>query len=127
MERESSGLYIGSVIRIVADRSAEDRLYRSELLKFLLILGFTLSVVISLIYRKTRVITDPIKKLVENVNRISSGHLSERADVVGNNEITKLSEHFNDMIADLESYYNELEEKVRERTAEIMRQKEMID
>jgi len=127
MERENSGLYIGSVIRIVADRSAEDRLYRTELLKFLLILGFTLSVVISLIYRKTRVITDPIKKLVENVNRITNGHLNERAEVIGNNEITKLSEHFNDMIAELESYYHELEEKVRQRTAEIMRQKEKIE
>jgi len=58
------------------------------------------------LYRKTRVITDPIKKLVMNVNRISDGHLNERAEVSGNNEITRLSEKFNLMIAQLEEYYN---------------------
>jgi len=60
------------------------------------------------------------------VNRITEGHLNERAEVVGRNEITKLSEKFNMMIAQLESYTNELEEKVKERTAEIEKQKEEI-
>ena len=67
-----------------------------------------------LLYRKTKVITDPIKKLVMSVNRITDGHLNERAEVTGNNEITGLSEKFNLMIAQLEEYYNELEQKVRE-------------
>jgi len=60
-----------------------------------------------LIYRKTRQITLPIIKLVENVDRITNGNLRERAEVLGNNEITRLSEKFNMMIAQLESYYYE--------------------
>jgi serine phosphatase RsbU (regulator of sigma subunit) len=80
-----------------------------------------------LIYRKTRVITAPIKKLVENVNRITDGNLRERAEVVGNNEITRLTEKFNMMIAQLESYTYELEEKVKERTLKIEKQKEEIE
>jgi serine phosphatase RsbU (regulator of sigma subunit) len=73
------------------------------------------------------VITLPIKNLVENVNRITDGNLRERAEVVGNNEVTRLSEKFNMMIAQLESYTYELEEKVKERTLKIEKQKEEIE
>ncbi len=110
MERKDTELYKDSVIRIISDRSAERDLQRSELIKFLIIFGLTTLVVMLLTYRKTRVITEPIKKLVENVNRITNGHLDERADVMGNNEITSLSEQFNLMIEQLEELYNDLEE-----------------
>ena len=126
-DRANSDLYKGAVIRIIADRTPEDILLRNELLKFLGIFGLTIIVVIILLYRKTRVITHPIKKLVDKVNRITNGHLNERADVIGNNEITTLSQKFNSMIEELESYYNELEQKVKDRTAEVVRQKEEIE
>ena len=102
-------------------------LFRVEALKFILVFLVTLLIVLALIYRKTRVITSPIKKLVENVDRITNGHLRERAEVIGNNEITRLTEKFNMMIAQLESYYYELEEKVKERTLEIEKQKKEIE
>jgi len=127
MYRKNTDLYKESVIRIISDRSREKHLLRRELVNFLLIFGIAIVVVLVLLYRKTKVITDPIKKLVENVNRITNGHLNERAEVIGNNEITSLSEKFNLMIAQLESYYYELEEKVRERTAQIEKQKEEIE
>ncbi len=127
MDRKNSDLYKGSCIRIVSDRTDEIRMLRFELFKILAIFGFTIILVVFLIYRKTKVITNPIKNLVENINRITHGHLNERADVVGNNEIATLSEQFNRMIAELQSYYNELEQKVRDRTAEIMQQKEEIE
>ena len=127
LSRKKSDLYKGSVIRMIADYSNERRMLRTELLKFILIFGITILIVTVLLYQKTRVITDPIKKLVQNVNRITDGHLNERADVVGHNEITRLSEKFNVMIAQLESYTNELEQKVKERTAEIEKQKEEIE
>lgn len=127
MYRENTDLYSESVIRIVSDISDEIYLLRKELLKFLLVFGITVAIVLVLLYRKTKVITDPIKRLVTKVDRITKGHLNERADVIGNNEITSLSEQFNNMIAELESYYNELEQKVKERTAEVVAQKEEIE
>ena len=127
MERSESNLYKGSVIRIISDVSEQKALFRDEAIRFILIFGITILVVAYLIYRKTRVITMPIKKLVENVDRITGGDLRERAEVSGNNEITKLSEKFNMMIAQLESYYYELEEKVKERTLKIEKQKEEIE
>ena len=127
MEQKDTDLYKDTVIRIISDRSAERKLKRSELAKFLILFGLTTCIVMILTYRKTKLITDPIKKLVLNVNRITHGHLDERADVVGNNEITILSKQFNLMIEQLEELYNDLEAKVRERTAEIQRQKEEIE
>jgi len=126
MDRKNTDLYKGSVIRIISDRTGDYKYLRNELIKFTAIFSLTLLIVIILIYIKTKVITDPIKKLVSNVNRITHGHLNERAEVVGNNEITTLSKQFNRMIEELESYYNELEQKVEERTREIQQQKEEI-
>ena len=127
VERSASNLYKGSVIRIISDVTTQKALFRKEALMFIGIFGLTLILVSWLIYRKTRVITNPIKNLVENVDRITNGNLRERAAVTGNNEITRLTEKFNMMIAQLESYYYELEEKVKERTIRIEKQKEEIE
>jgi phosphoserine phosphatase RsbU/P len=125
-ERSNSSLYKGSVIRLVSDRTAQKKLFRTEAARFILIFSITLIIVSFLIYRKTRSITLPLIKLVENVDRITNGNLRERAEVTGNNEITRLSQKFNMMIAQLESYYYELEEKVKERTLKIEKQKEEL-
>jgi serine phosphatase RsbU (regulator of sigma subunit) len=126
MDRKNTDLYKGSVIRIISDLTNDYNYLKTELFKFISIFSITLILVIILIYFKTKIITDPIKKLVLKVNRITHGHLNERAEVIGNNEITTLSKQFNLMIEELESYYNELEQKVEERTREIQQQKEEI-
>lgn len=127
VKRSASNLYKGSVIRIISDVTAQKALFRREALRFIIMFAITMIIVAYLIYRKTRVITLPIRNLVENVDRITGGNLRERAEVTGNNEITKLSVKFNMMIAQLESYYYELEEKVKERTLKIEKQKEEIE
>jgi serine phosphatase RsbU (regulator of sigma subunit) len=126
-EKPNSGLYKGSVIRIISDRTTQKALFRVEAKRFMLVFIITMLVLTVVIYRKTKVITLPIIKLVENVNRITNGDLRERAEVTGNNEITRLSEKFNMMVTQLESYYYELEEKVKERTLRIEKQKEEIE
>jgi phosphoserine phosphatase RsbU/P len=126
-ESTSSRLYKGSVIRIVSDLTDEIRTEFIRMLWFIAFFIIILGLIIFLIYRKTRVITDPIKKLVEHVNRISNGHLSERADISGSIEIVTLSRRFNKMISELEELYNELEQKVKDRTAEVMAQKEELE
>ena len=126
-DKSSSSLYKGSVIRIISDRTAQQELFRNEALRFILVFFITMLMLSGVIYRKTKVITLPIKKLVENVDRITNGDLRERAEVSGNNEITRLTEKFNMMIAQLESYTYELEEKVKERTEKIEKQKEEIE
>jgi serine phosphatase RsbU (regulator of sigma subunit) len=126
-ESEGSKLYKGSVIRIISDTTNERSSEYRRLFGFLGLFLGVLSVIMYLIYRKTRIITDPIKKLVEHVNRISEGNLSERAQVEGSREIATLSLRFNKMIAELEELYNDLDQKVKERTAEVVAQKEEIE
>jgi len=127
MERKSTSLYKGAVIRIITDLTHERAVLRNDLIQLLVIFFFTILVVIFLIYNKTKVITKPLKKLVDNVNRITDGNLNERADVEGNNEIAKLSKQFNVMVENLEDSYNNLEQKVIQRTSEIQRQKDEIE
>ena len=86
LERKNTSLYKESVIRIISDRSAEQALLRREMFKFFVFFGMTMFVVIILLYRKTKVITDPIKNLLDKVNRITEGHLNERADIHGNKD-----------------------------------------
>ncbi len=127
VELSASNLYKGSVIRIISDVTRQKALFRKDVMMFIVIFCITLFTLAYLIYRKTRVITLPIKKLVENVDRITNGNLRERAEVTGNNEVTRLSMKFNLMIAQLESYYYELEEKVKEKTIKIEKQKDEIE
>ncbi len=125
--RENTDLYKDAAIRIVSDRNAQMAELRKELLILLLIFGITMAALLSIIVNRSKKITEPIKKLVINVNRITEGNLNERAQVVGNNEITTLSEKFNLMLERLEESYNDLERKVIERTKEISQQKEEIE
>jgi sigma-B regulation protein RsbU (phosphoserine phosphatase) len=122
-----ASFYQGSVIRIISDRTEQKELFKKEATRFIFVFVITMLLLSVVIYRKTKVITLPIKNLVDNVDRITNGNLRERAEVSGNNEITKLSEKFNMMISQLESYYYELEQKVKDRTVKIEKQKEEIE
>ena len=119
LKREGTELYKAAVIRIVSDYSEDKEFVRRSLWNSILIFLVTITIVIVLIYKKSKVITNPIKKLLNNVNRITAGNLNERADVEGNNEIARLSEKFNVMVSRLEDHYKNLEQKVKDRTAEI--------
>lgn len=127
MNQNDSELYTGSVVRVISDRTDEVNKMYFSLLSYILIFILIMLTIIVLIYQKTRLITNPIKNLVDHVNRISHGNLSERADVVGNNEITTLSKKFNVMIEQLEESYNDLDLKVKQRTAEVVAQKEELE
>ena len=64
----------------------------------------------------TRQITRPIVLLTESALHIASGDLSQRVQITSRDEIGILSYVFNRMTAELESLYNDLEDKVAQRT-----------
>lgn len=127
MKRQNTKLYKRALIEIISDRTDIHVNQRNDILQNIAIFLVTIVLVIFLIYQKTRVITSPIKKLLDNVNRITQGDLSERAEVEGNNEITKLSVKFNSMVERLQTLYNNLEQKVNERTADLNAKKEQLE
>jgi serine phosphatase RsbU (regulator of sigma subunit) len=120
-------VYKNSVIRIVSDRSMEDAVLEKELLTFSTIFGVTIVLLIVLIMFTSKGITNNLSRLITKVNMIGQGNLSERCDPTGSKEIHDLGTNFNAMLHKIEGFYNELEDKVKERTAEILQQKEEIE
>ncbi len=64
----------------------------------------------------TRQITKPIVLLTESALCIAGGDLSQRVEITSRDEIGILAYVFNRMTAELESLYNDLEDKVAQRT-----------
>lgn len=58
-----------------------------------------------------------VRKLTDATSNLSKGDLSKRVDVISSDELGQLAKAFNSMAADLEVLYDNLELKVRERTA----------
>lgn len=127
MPRENSTLFKDSVIRIISDRTNESEVIGGKLIQMLEIFAITALILVILILFVTRSITNPIKRLVAAVNKVAQGDLSERAVPEGSKETHSLAINFNVMLGELEALYNDLEKKVRERTAEISQQKEEIE
>ncbi len=85
-------------------------------------LAFTLSAIalaIGLWFVLRRSIVDPILAMEKYAKSIASGDLSGRVPVLSDDEIGSLAVEFNRMSGSLQEYYNTLETRVRERTAEL--------
>ncbi|WP_170291689.1 response regulator [Heliobacterium mobile] len=88
------------------------------------ILGVILSI---LIHRKsTDFILKPINELIHAADKFSEGNLSQRATIFRNDEIGKLAKAFNHMAEELDTLFNNLEDKVKERTLELERAQEQL-
>ncbi|MGN1319205.1 MAG: ATP-binding protein [Lachnospirales bacterium] len=59
-------------------------------------------IVIILSVTFAKFILEPLKKILDTVNKISEGHLNQRIELKGNNEYTKLSDSINTMTQSLE-------------------------
>ena len=66
-----------------------------------------------------RRMTGPIHAIAEGAERIGAGDLGRRIDVHTGDELEALAQQFNRMAADLQKSYAELEQRVRDRTAEL--------
>lgn len=97
--------------------------YASEItrsIRISLLLSIVALVIAVLVYIKsTKIILKPIYNLINNTEKFSSGNLLERADIIRDDEIGKLSRAFNRMAEQLYILINNLEEKVKERTSEL--------
>ncbi|OHB43316.1 MAG: hypothetical protein A2069_00315 [Planctomycetes bacterium GWB2_41_19] len=69
----------------------------------------------------TNRITKPILQLVEGSKAIGSGNLDHRISVVSQNEVGLLATEFNQMAAKLKESYSNLEQKIDERTSQLLR------
>lgn len=83
------------------------------------IIGVVAIIAVFVIFYTANSITRPIQKLYEGAEVIGSGKLDYRLDIKTGDEIQDLAEGFNKMAGELKELYTNLENKVRERTAQL--------
>jgi GAF domain-containing protein/two-component sensor histidine kinase len=83
----------------------------------LLALGLVAAALAALLL--ARRMTGPIRAIAEGAERLGGGDLSRRIDIHTGDELEGLAQQFNRMAADLQKSYAELEQRVRDRTAEL--------
>ncbi|MDO4615917.1 MAG: sensor histidine kinase [Lachnospiraceae bacterium] len=90
---------------------------RNYILAFALLLNFFFCVPI---YSMVRRLMQPINDLEETMEHLKEGDLSARAEVYHHDEIGRLTENFNDMLAKMEELIDELvKERMLKKEAEI--------
>jgi len=76
--------------------------------------------------RLQKVISGPILRLAETATKIGRGELDSRIEIESNDELGRLAAAFNNMAEKLKQSYSSLEEKVRERTADLQAANERL-
>jgi serine phosphatase RsbU (regulator of sigma subunit) len=120
-------MFEGYVVQIISNDLKEKELMYSEIKKSVLIFLVTIIPLLLIVFFRARKLTSPIIQLTSKAKNIAGGNLSERVEISGNNEISELSETFNKMVTELQESYEGLEQKVKDRTAEIENQKHIIE
>ena len=124
--RNSAGGVIGALY--VAILEAPFMAARTDVMRiFLIVCLVGLLIVFALTYLLTRTMIHPLEEMVAATKRIASGDLDVTVNVASRDEIGDLAVSFNNMLASLKTMNNELqqwahtlEEKVRDRTAELV-------
>jgi len=88
-------------------------------LRTALLLAFGLIAAALVALRLARRMTGPIQAIAEGAERIGRGDLDRRIDIRTGDEIEALAGQFNRMAGDLQRSYAELDQRVRDRTAEL--------
>jgi signal transduction histidine kinase/CHASE3 domain sensor protein len=76
-------------------------------------------IAIFIVFYTTRSITNPIQELYNGAELIGKGNLDHRLNIKTGDEIEELAEGFNRMAGELKELYTNLENKVKERTAQL--------
>jgi PAS domain S-box-containing protein len=92
---------------------------RQSLKQSFLVSGLGLLLVLLLVYLFSGRITHPVIRLRRTAEKIIEGDLSARASVKTRDEVGYLAASFNAMVEEIQKWNEELETKVRERTAEL--------
>jgi sigma-B regulation protein RsbU (phosphoserine phosphatase) len=124
---EETSMFSAIVLYIKSDDKKSREILNSAIIRFIFMALIAIILLLVVISLRARTITRPIKRLSEKTELISSGKLNERIEVEGKNEIAQLSRNFNQMVEHLQESYETLEQKVKDRTAQVVLQKDIIE
>ena len=108
---------------LVAKQDLKEAFAPVEKLKnrVIVLISFCIIIVIAIGVSFANRITQPILQLAQGAKSIASGNLDHRISVVSQNEVGLLAGEFNQMAAKLKESYSNLEQKVEERTSQLLR------
>jgi len=89
--------------------------------RVIVLIFFCIIIVIAIGVSFANRITQPILQLAQGAKSIASGNLDHRISVVSQNEVGILAGEFNQMAAKLKESYSNLEQKIEERTSQLLR------
>ncbi|WP_343635693.1 SpoIIE family protein phosphatase [Fluviicola sp.] len=122
-----SKLYSGYVLELGTNDLPYQNLINDLLLRFGVIFGLTLVILTVIVYFRSRKLTKPIQQLALKTETISTDNLDQSIEITGSLELDLLSKNFNSMMQKLRLSYENLEEKVVERTHELQEQKLIVE
>ncbi len=128
--RGDNQLYEHLMVRIVYDREEDKTLLRKELYSEFALFFAGISALFIILYLNVKRLVKPILKLSAKAKLVGQGNLSERAEVIGSNEITDLTVQFNNMVDNLESSQNQLlqqNEEILSQSEQIEQQKSILE
>jgi len=110
--------------RIKAESQASAR--NTHLIMLVVIVGaFLVSIILGLTIARS--ISKPVTKLAQTTQAIAQGDFSLRVDIATDDEIGELAASFNEMAGKLKESYAHLEQRVKERTAELTSANEKLE
>ncbi|RJP40415.1 MAG: sensor histidine kinase [Phycisphaerales bacterium] len=71
--------------------------------------------------KQYRGVMDPLRRMRDGVRRIASGRFDQRLSIASPSEFSEVADDFNHMAAELQSLYDTLDQKVREKSRELVR------
>ncbi len=110
-ERPGSNLYESVVVRIIKDKSLEDVVLRNNFFRKVGLFALGLFILFIVLIINANLITNPIRNLSEGSKRLGEGNLEQRVPVIGSREVRDLANSFNQMAADLEVSYKQIQDQ----------------
>ncbi len=88
--------------------------------------GLAIGAAVLMLYAMHLMVLDPLRRLSAGMDAIRGGNFAARVRVASHDEFGELARDFNSMAAQLESVYDDLEGKVREKTARLESKRERM-
>jgi diguanylate cyclase (GGDEF)-like protein len=118
-----TSVYIPKFNWILSVAQNEKEIYASSyrvIISFIIVSGVLFLFVLAISIKVSTSIAQPIIKLRDLTSTISEGNFNEKINVNTNDEIEELANNFNEMADKLKNIYKDLENRIEERTKELL-------
>lgn len=116
---------IDRVVRLI-EEELESKARRLRITQ-LILLGLIVTISLGTLWLLRQQLIIPLAQLLQAAKTVSQGSFSARVSHVGNDELGQLGSAFNTMVSEIASMYAHLEDKVKEKTQELMRTNQSLE